>query len=50
VGLREASGGSLAIVCTHEKILQVFEITGLADMVGLYRSRDEALTALAMAG
>jgi anti-sigma B factor antagonist len=48
--LEEAGGGSLAVVCTHEKVLQIFEITGLDRMVVLYRSRDEAISALALAG
>jgi anti-sigma B factor antagonist len=47
--LREA-GGSLAVVCTHEKVLQIFEITGLDGMIALHRSRQEALSALAVAG
>jgi anti-anti-sigma regulatory factor len=40
----------MAVVCTHEKVLQVFEITGLDSVVKLYSSRDEAFSALAMAG
>ncbi len=48
--LREAGGEPLAVVCTHEKVLQVFEISGLDGVVALYSSRDEALSAFAMAG
>lgn len=48
--LRETGGGPLGVVCTHERVLQVFEITGLDNMVALYRSRDEALSPSAMAG
>lgn len=48
--LREADGGSLAVVCTHEKVLQIFAITGLESMISLYSSCEEALSALAMAG
>jgi anti-sigma B factor antagonist len=48
--LREAGDESLAVVCTHEKVLQIFEVSGLDGVVELYRSRDEALSALAMAG
>jgi anti-sigma B factor antagonist len=48
--LDEAGGGSLAVVCTHEKVLQIFRITALDSMVALHRSREEALSALALAG
>jgi anti-sigma B factor antagonist len=48
--LREAGGEPLAVVCAHERVLQILEITGLDSMVTLYRSCDEALSALAMAG
>jgi anti-sigma B factor antagonist len=48
--LREAGSGPLAVVCTHERVLQIFEITGLDNLVTLCRSCDEALSALAMAG
>jgi anti-sigma B factor antagonist len=48
--LHEADGGSLAVVCTHEKVLQIFAITGLESMISLYSSCEEALSALAMAG
>jgi len=50
--LREAGGGSLAVVCAdeNERVLRIFEITGLDGMIALYRSREEALSALAPAG
>jgi anti-sigma B factor antagonist len=48
--LREAGSGPLAVVCTHEKVLQIFEITGLDRLVTVYRSCDEALSALVVAG
>jgi anti-sigma B factor antagonist len=48
--LDEAGGGSLAVVCTHEKVLQIFQITALDSMVAVHRSRDEAVSALALAG
>jgi anti-sigma B factor antagonist len=48
--LHEADGGSLAVVCTHEKVLQIFAITGLQSMIAVYSSCEEALCALAMAG
>jgi anti-sigma B factor antagonist len=48
--LDEVGGGSLAVVCTHEKVLQILEITGLDSVITLYRTRDEAVSALALAG
>jgi anti-sigma B factor antagonist len=48
--LDEAGGGSLAVVCTHEKVLQVLRITALDSVIALHRSREEALSALALAG
>ena len=43
--LHDAGGGSLAVVCAHEKVLQILEIAGLEGMVTLYRTREEALFA-----
>lgn len=37
-----ADGGSLDIVCTHERILKIFKITGLDKVFGLHASVDEA--------
>jgi anti-sigma B factor antagonist len=48
--LRETEGEPLAVVCTNEKVLQVCAITGLDSLVRLYSTREEALSALAMAG
>lgn len=48
--LDEVGGGSLAVVCTHEKVLQIFEITGLGSVITLHRSRDEAVSVLSVAG
>ena len=50
VRLEDAGGGSLAVVCTNEKVLQIFEITGLDSVITLHGSRDEALSAIATAG
>jgi anti-sigma B factor antagonist len=49
--LREA-GGSLAVVCAdeNESVLRIFQITGVESMIELYRTREEALSALALAG
>jgi len=46
----KVGGGSLAVVSTHEKVLQIFEITGLDSVVSLHSSRDEAVSELALAG
>jgi anti-sigma B factor antagonist len=50
--LRDAGGGSLQIVCADEnaKVLRIFEITGVDSMIELYSSREEALSALSVAG
>lgn len=40
-----ADGGSLDIVCTQERILKIFEITGLDKVFGLHGSVDEARAA-----
>ena len=48
--LDKVGGGSLAVVSTHEKVLQIFEITGLDSVITLHSSRDEAVSVLALAG
>jgi anti-sigma B factor antagonist len=48
--LSEVSGGSLAVVCTEENVLRIFEIAGIETMLTLYSSRDEALAPSARAG
>jgi anti-sigma B factor antagonist len=40
------AGGSMAIVCSHERILKLFTITGLDGVFSIHRSVDEALAAL----
>ncbi len=40
-----SDGGSLDIVCTHERILKIFDITGLDKVFGLHSSVDEAIAA-----
>jgi anti-sigma B factor antagonist len=40
-----ADGGSLDIVCTQERILKIFEITGLDKVFGLHATIDEARAA-----
>jgi anti-sigma B factor antagonist len=48
--LDEAGSGSLAVVSTHEKVMQIFEITGLDSVITVHPTREEALAALALAG
>lgn len=48
--LDKVGGGSLAVVSTHEKVLQIFEITGLDSVITMYNSREEAVSVLALAG
>jgi anti-sigma B factor antagonist len=48
--LDETGGGSLSVVSTHEKVMQIFEITGLDSVITLHPSREDALAALAPAG
>jgi len=39
------AGGSLSIVCTHERILKLFTITGLDGVFAIYPTVDAALAA-----
>jgi anti-sigma B factor antagonist len=48
--LDEVGGGSVAVVSTHEKVMQIFEITGLDNVLTVHPSREDALAALAVAG
>ena len=48
--LDESGGGSLSVVCTHEKVMQIFEITGLDSVITVHASREDALAAVAAAG
>jgi len=36
-------GGDLALVCTHQRILKIFEITGLTKVFSIYSSVSEAV-------
>lgn len=40
-----ADSGSLDIICTQERLLKIFEITGLDKVFGLHTSLDEARVA-----
>ncbi|WP_370617348.1 STAS domain-containing protein [Mumia sp. Pv 4-285] len=40
-----ANDGTLDVVCTRERLLKIFEITGLAKVFGIYASVDDAFGA-----
>ena len=40
-----ADGGTLDIVCTQERILKIFDITGLDKVFGLHNSVAQAIAA-----
>ena len=46
-GLRRARAhdGSLDLVCTRERILRIFRITGLTEVFGIYETVDQAIAA-----
>ena len=46
-GLRRvrAHDGSLDLVCTWERILRIFRITGLTEVFGIYETVDQAIAA-----
>jgi anti-sigma B factor antagonist len=44
------AGGSLALVCTDENIIKIFEITGLDRVFPIHATRDEALADVAEGG
>jgi anti-anti-sigma factor len=46
--LHEACGGTLALVCVNENVLKILEISGLQAAIAVYRTREEALSALAL--
>ena len=37
--------GSLDLVCTQERILKIFKITGLTKVSGIYQTVDQAIAA-----
>ncbi len=50
--LHELGDGSLSVVCSqyNKRVLQIFEIAGVESLITLQRSREEALSALTVAG
>lgn len=40
------AGGSLQLVCTNDKVLRIFEVTGLDRAFPIHRTRAEALGAI----
>ena len=43
--VRPHDNGSLDLVCTQERILKIFRITGLTKVFGIYQSVDQAIAA-----
>jgi anti-sigma B factor antagonist len=52
VRLQDAGGGSVAVVCDecNRKVMRIFEIAGVENLIALHNTREEALMALAVAG
>jgi anti-sigma B factor antagonist len=48
--LRDATGGSLAVVCANENVIKILEIAGVDALIAVYTTREDALSALAWAG
>ena len=40
-----AHDGSLDLVCTQQRILKIFRITGLTEVFGIYETMDQAIAA-----
>ena len=40
-----AHDGSLDLVCTQQRILKIFKITGLTTVFGIHRTVDQAIAA-----
>ena len=45
-----AHDGSLDLVCTRERILKIFRITGLTKVFGIHETVDQAIAAMKGAG
>jgi anti-sigma B factor antagonist len=44
------AGGTLALVCSDQNIVKIFEITGLDRVFPIYGTRDEALSSVKQGG
>ena len=44
------AGGTLALVCSDQNIVKIFEITGLDRVFPIYATRDEALASVKQGG
>jgi anti-sigma B factor antagonist len=44
------AGGTLALVCSDQNIVKIFEITGLDRVFPIYATRDEALSSVKQGG
>jgi anti-sigma B factor antagonist len=40
-----AHDGSLDLVCTQQRILKIFRVTGLTEVFGIYQTADQAIAA-----
>ena len=40
-----AHDGSLDLICTQQRILKIFRITGLTEVFGIYQTVDHAIAA-----
>ena len=40
-----AHDGSLDLICTQQRILKIFKITGLTKVFGIYQTVDQAIAA-----
>jgi anti-sigma B factor antagonist len=40
-----AHDGSLDLICTQQRILKIFRITGLTEVFGIYQTADQAIAA-----
>ena len=41
-----AHDGSLDLVCTQQRILKIFRVTGLTEVFGIYQTVDQAIAAV----
>jgi anti-anti-sigma factor len=49
--LRSSGGGALVVVCEtqNKQVLRIFDVAGIANVIGMYSSREDALRALVAA-
>ena len=51
IRLQDAGGGSVMVVCDeyNKRVMRIFEIAGVDNLIALYNTREEALLALTVA-